>query len=106
MHGGFRSIVMSDISTGNFFPTHSLTVKFRLSSDSMTNDILVDDGNILMARDLYIRPRMTYSADAEYFTLLLLDMDFPSRAASDRRICVYWALVNVCQRNKTAVREV
>ena len=81
-------------------------MKYKRSDESSTNDIAVDDGNILFARELHLRPKISYGNDDGYYTLLLLDVDFPSRASSPRRFCVYWALVNICKVDKMAIKEV
>lgn len=106
IHGGFRSIVMSDLSSSSFFPKFNLVVKYRKTIDSITNDVAVNDGNIILARELQLRPKISYDCNVGYFTLLLVDMDSPARAASDRRFCIHWALVNVCQSDKSAIKEV
>ena len=97
---------MSDLSTTSFFPKFNLVVKYRRTTDSITNDIAVSDGNILLAQELQVRPKISYDSNDGYFSLLLVDLDSPARAASNRRFCVYWALVNVCQNDKAAIKEV
>jgi hypothetical protein len=106
MHGGFRSIVMTEVAISSFYPTHALVVKYKKDNDSMTYDISVSDGNILLARDSYQRPKISYGNDNGYYTLLLVDIDFPSRAASPRKFCIYWALVNICKSDRSCIKEV
>ena len=106
MHGGFRSIVMTEITLASFYPTHGLVVKYKRDNDSTANDIVVADGNILLARELHLRPKISYGNDNGYYTLLLVDIDFPSRAASPRKFCIYWALVNICKSDRTCIKEV
>lgn len=98
------------------YPSHRLVVKYRRDESSAAFDIDVSGGNILAARKLHSRPKISYGhgssdgdGDGGYYSLLLLDIDFPARAAavaSTGRSCVNWALLNICKSDRAAMKEV
>jgi hypothetical protein len=104
IHGGFRSVAIPELEIAPYYPTHHLAVKYRREESSTNFDIAVSGGNILSARMLHSRPKISYGDDDGYFSLLLLDMDFPRRAAGGS--CVYWALLNICKSDRAAMKEV
>jgi hypothetical protein len=67
----------------------------------------VDDGNVLRPSSLLAMPKMTYDCTTDhYFTLLMVDIDYPARADIDRTYLLYWVVLNVNILDKRSALEV
>ena len=114
IHGGFRSVAIPELAVSRCYPSRHLAVKYRRDESAANYDIEVSGGNILAARKLHSRPKISYGDGDGYFTLLLLDIDFPSRMAQAQAAetggegssCVNWALLNICKSDRAAMKEV
>ena len=105
INSGFRLVVQPDLFN-NFFPTVDLSITYTTDDNQA---ILVDDGNIIEPYQLVNKPIVSFQSEsviAKYFTLLMLDLDFPSRADSNQRLFLQWGLVNIHGNDLSTGNEV
>ncbi|KAF5276842.1 hypothetical protein FQA39_LY06394 [Lamprigera yunnana] len=91
----FKEFKSSDLIPDliNVAPHHQAVIKFSSSGQ------LVNLGNLLKPSEVQDVPTVVYPVLGEYFTLMLVDPDAPSRKDPLERSFVHWLVVNIHRLN-------
>eukprot|EP01038_Epipyxis_sp_PR26KG_P015099 gene15099-20316_t len=105
---GFHSISQPDVWIHSFQPKYQLNLLYS----SHETDI-IDDGNIISPQKLIQKPEVTIgyrmseksiSSDL-YFSLVMIDLDFPSHSDTNRRFFLQWGISNIQGSDLTPATE-
>lgn len=98
IRGGFPVVLQPEIWSTHFVPIAELSVKY--------GECIVDDGNILKPSNMDAPPCVQFNLynkannssdrmNIDCYTLLMVDIDYPSRADINRRMYLHWAVTDI-----------
>jgi hypothetical protein len=105
VNSGFRLVVQPDLLS-NFYPSVDLVINYHDSDDKI---IVVDDGNTIEPHQLVNKPQVSFLSESithRYFSFLMIDLDYPARADTNRRLYLHWGLINIRDSDFTTGNEV